>query len=337
MILEFLIPAYKRPDQVLRAAESVIKQLPSTKTGSIGIWINDDYSPEDPIPRLRDLTDIVPRTYQHAIRISRNEENLGMSLNILHMVRNTKGLYWTVLTDDDYIEEDSLTEIAGTVSFANANHLGLVFTPRYSYLENGALYCIECRYLKKYPAILRNGPINAIQHMKNAFILTGMICRSDIDIRAWDINVENSFFPVINFGSALIRNSCLVVDQRWFHHTVMNKTHWETWGKDDKEQFRRLAYDFLRAQEIIFHMARERAYLARLPILLIAYLVIRNEYIRHVIASIGWKSFLGIGRNLPMGLLGSFLWVVFIKFCDCALRPLELFRRFSRSLFRSCA
>lgn len=230
MLIEFLIPAYMRKDGAATAARSIIKQANGLPVGSIGVWIQDDCSLNISDSYYQELLSELQSPSSVVVTITRNASNMGMSKNILDMAEKTRAQYWAVLTDDDYLEEGSLVPLLNVVGAASVIECPLLFTPRYSYLESGELHCVECAPFPEYPSVIPSGALSALRYCRNGFILTGMIISSNCDFSAWKIFSDNAFFPVINFGAALISSPCLVVDRPWFHHTVLNSVYWQSWG-----------------------------------------------------------------------------------------------------------
>jgi len=244
-LIEFLIPAYKRYDGVAEAALSVAKQVSANcYENVVRITVVDDASPRFDrnylVNSLGSMADLV--------NIESNESNKGMSQNIYDMVSNSRAAFCSVLTDDDWLIDGKLSEIVKNLrSIESKNEVGGLFTPRYSYYETGELNCVECKPFS-HDHLIENGPIQAMKHCRNGYILTGFIFRPEYFAREeWFDNIENAYFPVINLGVILSRYSLLFLDRKWFHHTVNNEVHWESWGADEVSQHRRLYHDYMDA------------------------------------------------------------------------------------------
>lgn len=244
-LIEFLIPAYKRFDGVVAAARSVAKQVSKHRyEGVVNITVVDDASPEF---TMEDLTFCLG-DMAGLVRIKSNFCNKGMSQNIFDMVAESKSEFCTVLTDDDWLVDGKLAEIVDYLLFiSDKKEVGGLFTPRYSYLESGELHCVACRPYAR-DCLIKNGPASAMRFCHNGFILTGFFFRpAYVPKNEWCQNIENGYFPVINFGFILARYSLLFVDRKWFHHTVLNECHWESWGPDQFSQRKRLYRDYMDA------------------------------------------------------------------------------------------
>lgn len=254
-LLDVIIPTYKRPEGVLVAAFSVLGQIKRYHLGSfVGVTIWDDCSPDLDISSI----DNALSEFKGLYRLGRNSFNHGMSLNIYSLVASVKSVFCTILTDDDWLEDGSLPDVLEEISKIQSisladgkDSIGAFFIPRYSYLEDGSLHCIECR-LSNYDELIHKGPINAIKYCKNAFILTGLFFRpSIIDFDFWLENHDNCFFPLLYYSSIAFSNKVCFLDRKWQHHTCLNICHWEAWGADELERRSRLHLDYLRALILI--------------------------------------------------------------------------------------
>ena len=174
-LLEFLIPAYKRFDGVVKAAVSIASQIyANSLVGIVFIRIVDDASPGFSLQHLSEKL----VCYKDVISLSFNETNKGMSLNIFNMVESSQSQFCAVLTDDDWLFPGSLVEIINYLEhLVGRPEVGGVFTPRYSYLEDGSLHCVACQPFKR-DKLLSPGPINSLRYCHNGFIITGFIFRT---------------------------------------------------------------------------------------------------------------------------------------------------------------
>lgn len=251
--LEFLIPSYKRLKTLVRAIHSVTIQVKQFNlVDRVSIRVVDDCTPNFKYSELEKNITILPKI----VDIKANNYNKGMSLNIRDMIFESSADFACVLTDDDYLQPNSLIDIVNFIdklsSYEEKNNveIGSFFVPRYSYLEDGSLYCIVCNPFQK-DTLIRRGCVNSIRYLHNGFILTGLFFRPKlINFNLWDENIDNSFFPVIYFFDLLLKQDCLFVNRNWFVHTVLNECHWEAWGKTDYEKRIRLYIDYMKAISI---------------------------------------------------------------------------------------
>jgi glycosyltransferase involved in cell wall biosynthesis len=244
-LLEFLIPTYKRPDSVVDAAVSIAQQiLQEHLEDAVAIRIVDDGSPGFSKNAISNAL----LEYSSCIVIEVNKYNKGMSRNIYDMVKSSRSKFCTVLTDDDLLFPGALSRIVSHLTkLADDLRIGGLFTPRYSYQESGELYCVVCNPFKR-DTLLDPGPVASIKYCHNGFILTGFIFRPQFMASDdWILNIDNSFFPVINFAAILSFSSILYVNENWFRHIVLNVCHWEDWGASSTQQRHRLYLDYMDA------------------------------------------------------------------------------------------
>ena len=278
LLLEFLIPTYKRFDGAIDAAISVASQIKSNDLKNVvSVRITDDASIGFSEKKMHDaLSD-----WDEYISISANNSNKGMSLNIFDMTSTSNAEFCTVLTDDDWLFSGALLEIVFYLKqYLSRSDVGGIFTPRYSYLEDGSLHCVVCRPYVGDRLILP-GPINSLRFSQNGFILTGFIFRPHLMAKLdWKANIDNAYFPVINFAHILSSRSIQYVDRNWFRHTVLNVCYWDSWGAGEAEQNRRLYIDYMKAIAFISHRSNSlnRSVYARIVIFVCEFL----EYFRQM-------------------------------------------------------
>jgi glycosyltransferase involved in cell wall biosynthesis len=279
-LLEFLIPAYKRFDGAVNAAESIARQIRAHSFDEcVTIRIVDDGSPDFSCEYMTEAL----AEWKDYILIEANHTNKGMSLNIYDMVASSTSEFCTILTDDDWLFPGALPKIIDCLArVADNASIGGIFTPRYSYLEDGSLYCVVCQPFKR-EKILPPGPVNSLRYCHNGFILTGFMFRPSLMAKTeWRENIGNSFFPVINFWAILSANSILFVNRNWFQHTVLNVCHWEAWGDGPNAQRCRLYTDYMDAIAYIAERSCCRA--GSLPKLLAAYFFEAANYFRQIVS-----------------------------------------------------
>lgn len=237
------------------AAISVLSQLNKFKIeDSVNLTIWDDCTPGLAIEQISSAL----FQYNGLFRIGQNKVNKGMSRNIYDLVKAAKSGFCTVLTDDDWFEPDTLPEvldvirsIQGASSSCCRNSIGAFFVPRYSYLDDGSLHCIECT---PFPldSVVAHSPSNTIRYCRNAFILTGLFFRpSLVDFSFWRENQENAFFPLLYYSSVSMLSDVKYLNRKWLHHTCLNLCHWEAWGRSDIQRNIRLHRDYMRALTLV--------------------------------------------------------------------------------------
>lgn len=254
--LDFLIPSYKRPEMLTKAVNSVAKQvLENQLEDRVSVMVVDDCSPNIDDVFLAERFSL----NSEFISYSKNFTNKGMSLNIRDMVASSKAYYCCILTDDDQLQPGALSKIIQIIDGMNelygSNLIGAFYVPRYAYLEDGTLHCINCESFKEN-TIIDPCPLNTLKYMHDGFILTGLFFKPQlINYSLWNNYIENSFFPVIYFADLLGRYKCLFVSDNWFIHTVLNECHWESWGGTEKSRYIRLYRDYMQAVSIVADQA----------------------------------------------------------------------------------
>ena len=249
--LEFIIPTYKRPYSAIKAALSVLQQVkPNGLEKVVNVVLCDDFSPGLEAGFFRDAL----YRYINECTILRNESNKGMNANILNLVSTCSSSFCTILTDDDWIEPGALLEIVSELKHLttakagyNQSSIGAVFTPRYSYLDDGSLHCIECAPFV-VDTLIQPSQVNVFKYVRNSFILTGLILNPEfINFSSWRKNTENAFFPLLYYSSIALEHETLFLNRKWFHHTCLNVCHWEAWGATEQARSLRLHRDYLEA------------------------------------------------------------------------------------------
>jgi glycosyltransferase involved in cell wall biosynthesis len=249
-LLTVCIPTYKRKISLRRCIDSVITQIEKhSLTQDVNIYVANDASPDDTAAVLSLYQSL---SYFGAVT---RERNLGMSVNIKHMLEEVaqKSDYQLIITDDDYLQPDALSEIVVFLrgQSRSSGRVPAIWTPRYSYTDDGALHCVVCKPFERDTLVCPSA-LNAGRHMANGFVLSGLIVRGDhIDYRFWDQYDENAYFPVIFFGDLLFREGAHFWDKNIVHHTVLNECHWARWGKNDVVIEMRLFSDYVNAYSVL--------------------------------------------------------------------------------------
>lgn len=253
-LLTICIPTYKRPATLRRCIQAAVEQVQhSGLADKVTVYVTNDASPDNTAQVIGEFADI------DCFRYANREKNLGMSANIKCMLEEAlqESVFQLIITDDDYLQPGMLeTLVTFLESTAVHPDIPLIWTPRYSYLEDDSLHCIVCNPFQgnaTIPPSIRN----AGRYMFNGFVLSGLIVKArEIDFSLWDAHIENAYFPVIVSGDLLLRKSALYWDANLIHHTVMNACPWERWGQSDAEITLRLYTDFMNAFVVIGRKAK---------------------------------------------------------------------------------
>lgn len=243
-LLTICIPTYKRPESLRKCIESVVTQIElNSDSNSVDILVANDASP--------DYTNQVILEYEalNYFYSSTRSFNVGMSSNIKLMLEEAarKSDYQLIITDDDFLQPGMLKD---TVDFLQQQKMSrlqapAIWTPRYSYIEDGKLHCVVCDSFGKDEYVPPSS-FNMGRYMVNGFILSGLIIKADeVNYDLWTTNEENSFFPIIFFGDLILRKGAFFWKKNVVHHTVLNQCHWERWGKNDVVIEMRLFLDYL--------------------------------------------------------------------------------------------
>ena len=222
----------------------------------VRVYVTNDASPDNTAQVLDEFKSL--NFFKHVNR----EKNLGMSANIKCMLEEAllESTFQLIITDDDYLQPDTLDSIVKYLAgqlIANPD-VPLIWTPRYSYTEDGKLYCVVCKPFKEdtlIPPSIRN----AGRYMYNGFVLSGLIVKAvDIDFSLWNEHLENAYFPVIFSGDLISRKPSMFWNMNIAHHSVLNECHWERWGQSDAEITLRLFIDFVNAFVVIGRRIKPR-------------------------------------------------------------------------------
>lgn len=249
-LLTVCIPTYKRHVTLGRCIDSVVTQIDKFGlSDSVGIYVANDSSPDETTSLLSAYGAL---SYFGAVT---RKQNLGMNVNIKTMLQEValESRYQMILTDDDYLQPDILFDMVEfLIGFQRAhNAIPTIWTPRYSYRDNGELHCVVCSP-KMDNFLVRPSAVNAGRYMDNGFILSGLIVQANlIDYEYWGTYEENAYFPVIFFGQFLFEKGAYFWNRNIVHHTVLNECPWERWGDNDTEIDLRLFADYVNAYNIL--------------------------------------------------------------------------------------
>lgn len=249
-LLTICIPTYKRPITLRRCINSVLDQIQRFGLEKqVHIYVTNDASPDNTAQILDEFKSL--NCFSHVNR----EKNLGMSANIKCMLEEAlpESVFQLIITDDDYLQPDTLGPMVNFLTALNAENpdVPIIWTPRYSYTDDGKPHGVVCRPHQEdtlIPPSIRN----AGRYMYNGFVLSGLIVKSsEIDFTLWNENLENAYFPVIFSGDLIFKRPSFFWDMNLIHHSVLNECHWERWGQSEPEIALRLFIDFINAYVVI--------------------------------------------------------------------------------------
>ncbi len=248
-LLSICIPTYKRQENLRRCIASALDQVEKFGlSGDVAIYVVDDASPDDTKTVLAEFSHL-----DYFLGISR-QQNLGMNQNIKAMLQEAAAMsrFQLILTDDDYLQPDCLQEIVEFLhQFDGEEAPAAIWTPRYSYTEDGELHAVLCSPFNR-DVLVKPSVSAAARYMENGFVLSGLIVRAEkIDFDFWETYRDNAYFPAIFFGDFLLRSGAQYWHRSIAHHTVLNECHWERWGKNDVVITLRLFSDFIEAYRVL--------------------------------------------------------------------------------------
>lgn len=249
LLLEIIVPAYKRPLELLACVQSIALQATPVLAESVGIAVCDDASGVFP---EHQVLEILRNSPLKSIRVSENAHNKGMSRNIYDLFRTSAAKYVSVLSDDDQLLPGALECLVETLQRSSScTDEGAVFFPRSCYSDSGQFLFTVCQPFNAL-TVIKPSPLAALRYCHNGFILTGLILRRDcIDFLLWREHMENSFFPVLALSAVLRRFAVRFVDADLFQHTVDNVVHWERWGATECVRSFRLFSDYIVVLELV--------------------------------------------------------------------------------------
>lgn len=249
-ILTVCIPTYKRPVTLKRCIDSIVDQIEKFGLGdSVDLYVANDASPDETAKVLMQYSRL------HYFNGVTREKNLGMNVNIKVMLTTlaVRSNYQLIMTDDDYLQSNVLADIVQLLVEQNKSTqcVPVIWTPRYSYTEDGELHDIVCASFPE-SAYIKASPSNVGRYTDGAFVLSGLIIRAEcIDFNFWDEYSENAYFPVIFSGDLLLRGGAYYWNKSIAYHTVLNVCHWERWGTTDIMIHIRQAADFTNAYWVL--------------------------------------------------------------------------------------
>jgi len=249
-LLTVCIPTYKREKSLRRCIDSVLAQVEQFGLADeVGVFVANDASPDDTAALVEGYGGV---NYFWA---ANREKNLGMSVNIKTMLEEAthQSDYQLIITDDDFLEPDVLGDIVCALQgYRNLKpSVAAVWTPRYSYTEDGTLHCVVCDPFRG-DVFVSPSAFNVGRYMENGFVLSGLIvCGNQIDFDFWERYSENAYFPAICFGDIVQRCGAQFWKKSIVHHTVLNECHWERWGKNDVVIELRLFCDYVEMYDIL--------------------------------------------------------------------------------------
>jgi glycosyltransferase involved in cell wall biosynthesis len=240
-LLSVVIPTFKRAGDLDRAIRSVLAE----PGDYFEIVIGDDGSPDE-TPRI-----VATHAGDPRVRAYRNEINLGMQENVLKVVREARGRYVFILTDDDVLKPGALAKVAeATRSHPDAgyllSHLATVDERTHALADVHRTFVVDT---------VTAAGIDAVSCVVgSAWVLSRQVLKRDcIDWDTWDRFRGNIFFPIIVAGRLLLQYPAFYMADFLVEHTWFNEVHWGAFGPDRLTIELRLAADRTRCMAAILH------------------------------------------------------------------------------------
>ena len=236
--ISFLIPTYRRPEQLERALSSIFDHQSEDDLSRTKVLIGEDASGSPWNEAYEALwTQIGSRC-----RIIKNDQNVGMAQNLLSLARRAQTNYSMILTDDDTLAPGVLHEILNLVERAEAQGAGLIAIPRLNISEHGSVRGRSATVFRI--GRIRPSSTKAFRITPRAHILTGLVLRTDALVDpCWNWSLDNAYFPMAIQYYAVSSRGAIFSKKSLVYHTVENETHWHRWGSNRDEQTLRLYYD----------------------------------------------------------------------------------------------
>lgn len=178
MSLAIIILSYNRPSGI----ERILKHFLNTRSELLSIIIKDDKSPD--ILKIKEVYDFYKNLIQIPIILHENKLNLGYDGNLIDSFYVTDSDYIFLLSDDDYLNAENITE---TIDILEKKEFNFYFTP---YQNNGI--------------ILRNPIFNInkldyAEFIYNSILFSGLIYRRNAVIKLnYDYNfLSNSIYSQV--------------------------------------------------------------------------------------------------------------------------------------------
>ena len=240
-LLSVVIPTYKRAKDLDRAIGSVL----SERGDYFEVVVGDDGSPDD-TPQV-----VAAHSHDRRFRAYRNDTNLGMQENVLKVVREARGDYVFILTDDDLMQPGALTKVArATRSHPEAAYL---LSPLATVDERtGAVADVHRTFA--VDTVTAPGIETISRVAGSAWVLSRQVLKRDcIDWDTWERFRANIFFPIIVAGRLLLQYPACYLADFLVKHTWFNAVHWGAFGPNELAIELRLAADRTRCMAAILH------------------------------------------------------------------------------------
>ena len=240
-LITVVIATYKRAEHLDRAIRSVLSQPGDFWELLIGDDGSPDHTPEI-IARYKDD----PR-----VRHYRNTVNLGMQDNLLRIVRESRGRYVFILTDDDYMLPDALEKTKVLIEkYPDAGY----FLSHLPTVDERSGKIVHWHKTFEQDTFVEPSIQSMAEIAGSAWVLSRQVLRYDlIDWATWEKFKMNIFFPLIAAGRMLLKAPMAYLAEPLVMHTQFNEVFWEKFGRNELEIQFNLDRDAYRCMRAILH------------------------------------------------------------------------------------
>lgn len=219
--LSVIVATYKRAELLRRCLGSVLAE----PDPDIELLIGDDASP-DHTPEVVAACATDPR-----VRYYRNATNLGMQGNYLKIMREARGQYVFILTDDDVLRPGALARVAAVVRDYPQVGLALSHLPT---VDHRTGQVVDWHRTFPDSRLIPPAPETTVQLARSAWVLSRQVLRREwIDFATWERHRNNIFFPIIFAGRMALRAPAYYLAEALVEHTGFNEVFWEKFGEDE--------------------------------------------------------------------------------------------------------
>lgn len=212
--LSILIPTYNRAEYLKECLNSIIN---SYKNNDIEILVSDNCSDDE--------TELVIKNYSSDSRLkySRHKENIGAESNILSLLGKATGKYIVLLTDDDRIESQAISEI---IKLIDKSDYGVIMGG-YKDFDDDKNKCININIKYKEFKSFEKGEDGLVNLFSLAHILSGIIVKREYvnldDFR----NYSYTRYPQMSMiGNILLTATSCYLPEVLIIHRVNNQLFW---------------------------------------------------------------------------------------------------------------
>lgn len=211
--LSILVPSYNRA----RSLERCLRSALASHADTIEVIVCDNASPDD-------TPAVVASFHDPRLRSLRNETNIGMARNFLHILRAAQGKWVFYLTDDDYLRPGAIEKLLPVLRAHD--DVGLFLSPLRIVKDDGSV-------LPDYRFSERSGRFaagaDALLHLTAAtHVLSRITLRREwIDLAGTERHLGSDYPQTYMAGSVIRDHPGYYLDEVLVAHTTDNQTFWD--------------------------------------------------------------------------------------------------------------